>query len=314
MRWIKWLLVLLFAAALGLYYFVYVMSTQATSYFISMERTAAKLTRNEVVMPDGMHYVYLEGGHGDPLILLHGFGADKDNFVRVAKLLTPHYRVIIPDLLGFGESSHPQNADYSARAQAERIRALALSLGIKTLHLGGNSMGGQIALAYAAAHPAEVQSLWLLDPAGIWSAPESELAKIVGRQRHNPLLIRNEDDYAHAFDFVMSKPPFVPRPILNVLAQTSIKNIALSEHIFNEITADSVESRIAGLKTPTLIVWGDQDRVIHMLTAEILYKLLPKSRVIIMKGIGHLPMIESPEESAEDYLFFRFRLGAEVKP
>jgi pimeloyl-ACP methyl ester carboxylesterase len=250
------------------------------------------------------------------LILLHGFGSDKDSFTRIAKYLTPHYHVIIPDLMGFGESSHPTNvdlakvADYTARAQAERVRALAKALGLQSVHLGGNSMGGQIALAYAAAHPTEVDSLWLFSPAGIWSAPQSELAKIVEGQQHNVLLIRNADDYAHAFSFVMSKPPMIPRPILNVLAQNPIKNEKLSEQIFNQITHDSLESRISGLKTPALIVWGDQDRVINPLTAEILYKLMPKSRVIIMDGIGHMPMLESPEQSADDYMYFRFKLQA----
>jgi len=310
MRLIKIVLLVIFLAAMGAYYFVYVTSPQAAEFFVNYERDAAKLTRKEIVLTDGMHYVYLEGGHGDPLILLHGFGADKDHFTRVAKFLTPHYHVIIPDLLGFGESSHPTNVDYSAHAQAERVRALAKALDLKSVHLGGNSMGGEIALAYAAAHPAEVDSLWLMSPAGVWSAPQSELAKIVEGQQHNVLLIRNVDDYNHAFDFVMSKPPWVPRPILNVLAQNSIRNEKLSEQIFTQITSDSIEHRVAGLKTPTLIVWGDQDRVINYLTAEVLYKLMPNSRVMIMKGLGHLPMLENPEQSAVDYLYFRFKLQA----
>jgi pimeloyl-ACP methyl ester carboxylesterase len=316
MRFIKILVVLIFLAAIGGYYFVYVDSSQATEYFIRYERDAAKLTRKEIVLADGMRYVYLEGGHGDPLILLHGFGADKDHFTRVAKFLTPHYHVIIPDLLGFGESSHPTNVDlsarvdYSAHAQADRVRALAKALDLKSVHLGGNSMGGEIALAYAAAHPSEVDSLWLISPAGVWSAPQSELAKIVEGDQHNVLLIRNVDDFYHAFNFVMSKPPMVPRPILNVLAQNSIQNEKLSEQIFTQITNDSIEQRVTGLKTPALIVWGDQDRVINYLTAEILYKLMPRSRVIIMNGIGHLPMVENPEQCAEDYLYFRFKQQA----
>ncbi len=316
MRFLKMLVVALFIAAIGLYYFVYVTSPQATDYFIHYEREAAKLTRKEVVLPDGMHYFYLEGGRGEPLILLHGFGGDKDHFIRIAKFLTPHYHVIIPDLLGFGESSHPTSVDmsarvdYTSRAQAERVRALAQSLGLKSVHLGGNSMGGQIALAYAAAHPAEVESLWLLSPAGIWSAPQSELEKIVEGQQRNILFIRNVDDYNHAFDFVMNRPPLIPRPILNVLAQNSIRNEKLSEQIFTQFTNDSVEKRVTGLKTPALIVWGNQDRVLNHLTAEVLYKLMPKSRVVIMDGIGHMPMLESPEQCAEDYLYFRFKLQA----
>ena len=316
MRFIKMLIFAAFVAALGLYYFVYVMSPQATDFFIRYERDAAKLTRKEVVLPDGFHYVYLEGGHGEPLVLLHGFGGNKDQFVRIAKFLTPHYHVIIPDLLGFGESSRPKGIDvpvkveYTARAQAERVRNLLQSLELTSVHLAGNSMGGQIALAYAAAHPKEVDSLWLLSPAGIWSAPQSELAKIVEGERHNVLLIRNTDDFYRAFQFVMSKPPVIPRPILNVMAQDSIKYEPLSEKIFIEFTSESIEQRVKGMKTPTLIVWGDEDRVINHLTAEILYKMMPRSRVVIMKGIGHMPMLESPEQCAEDYLYFRFKLGA----
>lgn len=316
MRLIKILLLVLFLAAMGLYYFVYVESTRATDYFVRYERESAKLVRKEITLSDGMNYVYLEGGKGEPLILLHGFGADKDSFTRIAKYLTFHYHVIIPDLLGFGESSHPTNVDwshtvdYSARAQAGRVRDLALALGLKSVHLGGNSMGGQIALAYAAAYPGEVNSLWLFSPAGMWSAPQSELAKIVEGQQRNVLLIRNVDDFSHAFNFVMSKPPFIPRPILNVLAQNSIKNEKLSERIFYQITHDSIEQRVTGLKTPALIIWGNQDRVISPLTADILYKRMPKSRVIIMDGIGHMPMLENPEQCAEDYLYFRFKLRA----
>ena len=316
MRVIKILVVMLFLAAMGMYYFVYVTPQRATDVFVKYEREWSKLTRKEVVLPDGMKYVYLEGGRGEPLVLLHGFDGDKDHFVRIAKFLTPHYHVIIPDLLGFGESSHPTSVDmsarvdYTSRAQAERVRSLVQSLNLKSVHLAGNSMGGQIALAYAAAHPKEVDSLWLMSPAGIWSAPQSELAKIVEAEKRNVLLIRNVDDYNRAFDFSMSKPPMIPRPILNVLAQNSIKNVKLSEYIFMQITSDSLEQRIAGLKTPTLIVWGSQDRVINHLTAEVLYKMLPRSRVVIMNGIGHMPMLESPEQCAEDYLYFRFKLAA----
>lgn len=313
MRYVKFLILALFFAAMGAYYYVYVTPSKAVKTFINYERESAKLVRKDVVLADGQHYAYLEGGHGDPLVLLHGFGGNKDHFVRVAKFLTPHYHVIIPDLLGFGESSRPLKVDlsvkvdYSAQSQAERVRALVKYLGLKSVHLGGNSMGGQIALAYAAAHPAEVESLWLLDPAGIWSAPQSELAKMVEAESRNVLLIRNPDDYYRAFQFVMSKPPVIPRPILNAMAQDAIGNEELDEQIFKQISTDSVEQRIAGLKTPTLIVWGNEDRVINYMSAEVLYKLLPHSRVLIMNGIGHMPMLEAPEQCAEDYLYFRFK-------
>jgi pimeloyl-ACP methyl ester carboxylesterase len=308
MQLIKWILLIIFAFGTALTAFVYLAPFPATNMLLNAERTHSRLDRKEITLADGMHYVYLEGGDGDALMLLHGFGADKDSMTRVARWLTPHYRVVIPDLLGFGESSHPADADYATAAQAQRLRNLAQSLGINKLHLGGNSMGGQIALAYAAAHPDEVSSLWLLDTGGIWSAPESELAKLLHGKGRNPLIARTEEEFVSNFPFFMSDPPFIPDPILRVIAQGQINHVDLSEKIFNQIVADSLENRVAGLQTPTLIVWGDQDRVIHPGTARILGALMPKSRVIIMQGTGHLPMLEKPHQCAADYLQFRRQL------
>ncbi len=295
-------LILVVAAAAS---FPYVAPGKATHLAVDAERYRSDLVRKEINLPNGLHYVYLEGGQGEPLMLLHGFGANKDNFTRVARFLTPHYRVIIPDHIGFGESSHPQEADYSPPAQVERLRSLAQALGIKTLDLGGSSMGGQIAMTYAALYPAEVKSLWLLGPAGVWSAPQSEVYKIIAETGHNSLLARNEDEFAQVFSFVMSDPPFIPRPMLDVMAQERIRNFNLEERIFQQIGDYSVEKYIAGMDTPTLIVFGGQDRAIPVATADILHELLPHSQVVIMQGLGHLPMLEQPQQSAKDYLQFR---------
>jgi pimeloyl-ACP methyl ester carboxylesterase len=69
-----------------------------------------------------------------------------------------------------------------------------------------------------------------------------------------------------------------------------------------------VEKRVKGLAIPTLIVWGEKDRVFNVATAEVLHKLMPRSQVIIMPNVGHLGMIERPRQSAEDYLRFHASL------
>ena len=308
MRIVMAVLALIIISILAGIGFVYVAPEKATTLAIDLERKRAGLSRKEIDLPGGLHYAYLEGGQGEPLMLLHGFGANKDNFIRVARFLTPHYRVIIPDHLGFGESGHPLDADYRASAQAVRLRNLALALGITKLHLGGSSMGGHISMMYASLYPAEVQSLWLLDPGGIWSAPPGEVNKVITTTGKNPLMAKNEDEFAQIFSFVMADPPFIPRPILNVMAQERILNYELEKQIFKELINDSAEKYVTGLKTPALIVWGDKDRAINVATAEILHGLMPNSRVIIMPGIGHLPMIEQPRKASEDYLKFREQL------
>jgi pimeloyl-ACP methyl ester carboxylesterase len=306
MRIVKFLLAAITVIVIGMIGFVYLAPEKATIFAINAERHRSDLLRKEIDLPDGFHHVYLEGGKGEPLMLLHGFGANKDNFTKVAGFLTSHYHVIIPDLIGFGESSHPKEADYTPAAQAERIRSFARALGFERLHLGGNSMGGLIAMTYAASYPAEVASLWLLDPAGVWNAPKSEYFKSIEETGRNQLLVKNEDEFAQLIKFVMNKPPFIPRPIMNVMAQEKISNYDLEVRIFKQLMdAGSLENRVSGLSIPTLIVWGDKDRVLSLASAEILHKLMPRSQVITMSDIGHIPMMEQPQQSAEDYLSFR---------
>lgn len=288
--------------------FVQLAPRTATRLALDTERSRAGLERKEIDLPGGDHYVWLEGGRGEPLVLLHGFGANKDNFTRIARLLVPHYRVIVPDHVGFGESSHPPDADYSPPAQAERLHAFATALGLGRVHVGGSSMGGHIAMTWAAAYPAEVASLWLLDPGGVWSAPPSELAEMVLKTGENPLMARTPEEFAKVYAFVMSDPPWIPRAMLDAMAEERIRNFDLEKKIFDQIRGDRVEDRVRGLATPSLIVWGREDRAIHVGTAEVLHGLLPNSQVAILDGIGHLPMLEDPARSADDYLRFRATL------
>jgi len=305
MHIVKGVFAAVLALVIGAVGFVYVFPAQATRVALDAERQRSGLERREILLPDGMRYVYLEGGKGPALLLLHGFGANKDNFTRVARFLVPHYRVIVPDHIGFGESARPEGTDYSPTAQARRLRALAHALNARRVHLGGSSMGGQIAMTYASLFPDEVGSLWLLDPAGVWSAPLTDLRKEVEKTRRNPLIVRSEDEFAHLYGLMMSDPPFIPRPMLDAMAQERIANVALEERILEQLTADSVEARVTGLTTPTLIVWGGEDRALHVGSAEILKKLMPRSQIIVMPGVGHLPMVERPRQSADDYLKFR---------
>ena len=294
---------------LGFFSYIQLFPEKVAGDAIAAWRKNAALVRRELELPGGLRYVYLEGGRGEPLLLLHGFGSDKDNFDTAAYFLTPRYRVIVPDHIGFGESSKPVGSDYSPPAQVAHLRALVKALGLNRIHLGGNSMGGQIALAYAVSHRDEVASLWLLDPAGIWSAPKSELLAGMAAGKRNTLLVETEAEFDELLHLVIGKPSFVPRPVRHVLAQARIRNSALEARIFPQLLAYSVEDKVAGVMVPTLIVWGDQDRVLHVDSAQILHGLLPRSEVIILPQIGHLPMLEAPQRVTEDYVRFRESLA-----
>lgn len=108
------LLVLLAVVVLllaGLIVFDRVAPEHSAALAADPERRGAHLARKTTTIP-GFDIVYLEGGSGEPRVLVHGFGADKDNFTRAAAQLTSRYHVIIPDLPGFGESSKPTDVTY----------------------------------------------------------------------------------------------------------------------------------------------------------------------------------------------------------
>src|SRR4030042_6829874 len=132
-------------------------------------RKDAGLTLKSVNIPD-FKVVYLEGGTGDTtIVMLHGFSASKDHWLRFSKYFTQNYHVIIPDLPGFGESSKPQDKKYNIMSQVERLNLLAKELKLTKFHIVGNSMGGNIAGNYAATYPEMVKTLGLFDAAGVIS-------------------------------------------------------------------------------------------------------------------------------------------------
>ena len=96
---------------------------------------------------EGYEIPFYEGGEGEPLVLIHGFGGSKISFVQTARWLTPHYRVILPEVPGFGATKRDLSRDHSIRGQVQTLYGFFNKLGIRRFHLGGNSMGGHISVA-----------------------------------------------------------------------------------------------------------------------------------------------------------------------
>jgi len=276
----------------------------------NMERSFAGLEPRSLDVGT-LHMEYLEGGQGEVLVLLHGFGGDKDNWTRVSKYLTPHFRVVIPDLPGFGDSTKDPDAPYTIFAQVDRLHAFLAELGISRFHLGGNSMGGYIAGFYAATFPREIQTLWLLAPGGVISAQASEFYLRLSKEE-NPLLVKKPEDYEHLMNFVFFKRPFIPQPIIQHFTRKAIANRSLHRRIFKQLASDTddipMELFLPLVRVPTLVTWGEKDRVLHVSGANILESGLPDATIQIMKNTGHLPMLEKPEASALAFIAFRDRV------
>lgn len=285
------------------------LAISTTQKLVQYERNKSDLDIKTFTLASGDRLTYAENANvtGEPLLLIHGFGGNKDNFTRIANQLDS-YHLITPDLLGFGNSSKPMAADYRADAQAERLHELLQAKGVASnIHIAGNSMGGAISVAYAAKYPQDVKSLWLIDSAGFWSSgiPKSLEGATL---ENNPLLINKTEDIYSLYDFVMYKPPYIPKSVKAVFAQERIANKELDAKILKQITEDNVEERakvIAEYDIPTLVVWGEEDRVIKPETAILIKEIIPQAQVIMMEEVGHVPMIEAVKQTANDYKKFR---------
>lgn len=302
----------LLSLLLGLLSLYYLLPETTYRLLIQAERTSAGLELRRV-RAASLEFAYLEGGRGEALVVLHGFGANKDHWTRIAQHLTPHFRLIAPDLPGFGETGPAPDGDYTIRRQVQRVNAFASALGISSFHLGGSSMGGHIAGAYAAAYPRKVKSLLLVAPGGVVSAESSDMQEWIVAGGGNPLVAQNLQDFRRTLGFLFHKKPFIPRPVQTVLLREAVRRRPMNLEIFKQIhhawTDAPLERLLVGLPVATLIVWGARDRVLHVSGAGILETVMPQASVEVIAAVGHLPMIEKPRATAEAYLDFRAASG-----
>ncbi|MGQ0586361.1 MAG: alpha/beta fold hydrolase [Gammaproteobacteria bacterium] len=309
MRILGGVLAVLLLLLAGLTAFDYLAPYTSARLGLSLEQRRSGLHEARATLP-GFEMPYLEGGSGEPLLLIHGFGADQNNFTRVARYLTPHYRVVIPDLPGFGAASKPADASYAIADQVERLRLFAAAVGLSRAHLGGSSMGGHIATTWAAKYPDEVASLWLLDPGGTAAAFDSELRREYQKTGKILLVAQTPEEHAAVRAIAMHRQPFLPYSFKRVLGERAAANFALHSKIFRQLGREEpLETWVTRLDTPALIVWGAEDRVLNPRGADAMKAFIPEAQVILMPGIGHLPMIEAVRPSAEAYLAFRHNLA-----
>jgi abhydrolase domain-containing protein 6 len=271
---------------------------------IGLERFTSGLKRRLIQVGDH-RIVYSEGGHGEPVVLLHGFGASADSWNRFAKPLTRRYRVIAPDQPGWGASTRVETASYGYPAQVERLHQFLRALGLKRMHLVGHSMGGFIASAYAARYPDQVITLGLIAPHGMVEPVASELANDVAKG-DNWLVATTRQDFDRLLNNVFAERPYAPKSVLRYLADHAIRNSAKSAKIFAEMQTNDppLADRLPRITAPALIVWGAQDRVLHVSCADLFRQGIKNSEVVIISGSGHMPLVENAGACAKVWLGF----------
>ena len=239
------------------------------------------------------------------LLVGGGWGGERDSGRLSPRHFTERYQVIAIDLPGFGDSSKPA-ASYDVGTQVERVAAFTQALNIQRLHIVGNSMGGHISALYAARYPEQVLSVGLLANAGVTAPQKSQLIEILERGDANPLVVKNPEDFERLLEFVFVEVPYLPTKVKQHLAEKGIANSAHNEQIFAQLINRylPLEPELPKIQAPTLVLWGEHDRALHVSSAEAMRPLLRKPTIVVMPNTGHAPMIERPTQSAQHYQAF----------
>jgi abhydrolase domain-containing protein 6 len=246
---------------------------------------------------------YLEGGRGDPVVLLHGFGSDKDVWAPLAALITHRVRVIAPDLPGFGDSDYQPGASYDIASQLDRLAAFFDTLELDRIHLVGAAMGGQLAGAFAARHPERVNSLTLIAPDGI-EAPNPTHIQRAQQKGELPQVARTRDEYDRLFALSAARPLPLPRRMKLALIDRGIARAEINHKIGTDLLESPMplEPLLAELEAPAAVLWGADDRIADASGLEVFRDKLPHAKTLTLESCGHTPMLERPIETAKHVL------------
>ena len=268
---------------------------------INFERSRADLTLEKVSISEG-EIVYLRNNPSDQaetILMVHGFGADKDNWILLARSFYQTYQLIIPDLPGHGESFKSMTANYSINNQVRRLHEFLNKLGLSTVHIMGHSMGGSIVSQFTSQYPQIVKSLVLVCSGG-GHGTKSEFDILREQKGENPLIVNTYEDFKEIIHWAMEKPPYIPGPVLKVMAKQKIARAEIDNKIFQEVHIDeSLTPVMSAIQAPTLIIWGQKDRLIHVDRGAVIQKAIPNSKFVVLKDIGHSPILEAPKKTSE---------------
>jgi pimeloyl-ACP methyl ester carboxylesterase len=258
-------------------------------------------------MLSGYNHRYIEAGKGARVVvLIHGFSSSLEIFYRVAPLFAQNYRVLALDLLGFGKSDKPITARYSLELYAKLIKEFVE----KTCSKGdavfaiGHSMGAKYLVAMSVYYPNFFSKLILSNSDGFLYLPP--FIMVASSFLLKPILYK-----------LVSKPSFIKKTMRSVYFDPSHiteshlnQNVEMMRKRENfeammslnrdfkhlDLRRMKIRSRLKTMTTPTLIIWGANDKFIPVRYAKIAHKEIPNSRLEFISNCGHVPMIEKPNE------------------
>lgn len=241
------------------------------------------------------------------IVMLHGYTGSKENWYRLARALKGRYRIVIPDLPGWGRSERKPDADYGYVAQSRRVADFLTEREVSNgapVVLLGHSMGGGIAALTAARRPDRVARVGLLDAAGVRFA-DNRFGEGVLAGR-NPFAVEDQASLKRYMDTVFhdraAMPP-VPWPADRIYIAQRKRDAAFEQRVLDRIGRGDERflpgQEAAKIEQPALLLWCRQDQVIDPSAMALYAARIPHASQVLLDGCGHMSLMERPGETAE---------------
>jgi pimeloyl-ACP methyl ester carboxylesterase len=253
-----------------------------------------------------------EGPRDDPMpiVLLHGTGASLHTWDGWTRELERERRVIRFDLPGFGLTGPSPDGVYTIESYVDTVLAVADALHLQRFVLAGNSLGGYVAWATAVLHPERVDRLILVDAAGY--PFQSQSVPLAFRIARTPILNRLMRDVlprtivASSLRDVYGDPSRVTPDLVDRYFDLATRagNRAALVARFDQTQPGSLAERVHEIQVPTLILWGDKDRLIPLEFGERFARDIPDSQLVVFEALGHVPHEEDPARTVAAVLPF----------
>jgi pimeloyl-ACP methyl ester carboxylesterase len=249
---------------------------------------------------NGIKTNYLEAGTGDPVVLIHGSGPGVTSYANwrlVLPALAENFRVVAPDMVGFGFSERPANIEYGVQTWADQVVGLMDTLELPKAHLVGNSFGGAIALRIATQHPDRVGKLVLMGSMGVPFPITEGLERVWGYEPSFENMRKVLDVFAYSRDLVNDELAEVRyRGSIQPGFQESFAAMFPAPRQRWVEAMCTPEDDIRRLPHRTLIVHGREDQVIPVQTSLRLMELIDNADLSVFSHCGHWSMIERTED------------------
>jgi pimeloyl-ACP methyl ester carboxylesterase len=267
---------------------------------MGLTRRLLRLREQIITVDDLTIPVWTREGHGDPILFIHGFGADKEGWLALIGKLRGR-AIVALDLPGFGGASTIDPSRVTAPHQARVVKAVLDALGIAKVIVVGASMGGGISLRFASDFPDATRAVVLLGSVAP-EADKSELGHLLDAGQ-NPLIPSSRAEFLGMLDFVAEKKLFVPGVIASYLASKQVARHEILTALFAAWRAQdssALEDVLPSIKAPTLVIHGDRDRLIDLSSARLNAERVPNAKLIVLPGVGHVPQMEATARVAQE--------------